>query len=49
MTAKEQIRELKAQIKWLKLKERLHLRLIASSNDELARRGIRIDKLQEKA
>lgn len=45
MTDKEHIEELKSQIQWLELKERLHLRLIASGNDELARRGERIAEL----
>lgn len=45
MTKQKQIEELKSQIEWLELKERLHLRLIASGNDELARRGERIAEL----
>lgn len=45
MTKQKQIEELKSQIEWLELKERLHLRLIASGNDELARRGERIVEL----
>ena len=38
--------ELIAQIEWLELKERLHLKLIASANNELARRGNRIAELE---
>ena len=40
-----ELKELKKQIEWLELKERLHLRLISSANDELARRGEQINKL----
>ena len=39
--------ELEAQIAWLELKERLHLRLIASANDELSRRGKKIEELEK--
>ena len=42
----KEIEDLKAQIEWLELKERLHLRLISGGNDELARRGERIVYLE---
>jgi len=38
--------ELLNDIAWLELKEKLHLRLIAGGNDELARRGERIKFLE---
>ena len=37
-----EVLRLEQEIKWQELKERLHLRLIASGNDELAKRGERI-------
>ena len=42
----KEIEDLKAQIEWHELKERLHLRLISGGNDELARRGERIVYLE---
>jgi chromosome segregation ATPase len=44
----EEIKDLKSAIEFLELKETLHLRLIAGGNDELAKRGHRIDELKER-
>lgn len=43
----DEIEELKTQLGFMKLKEKLHLRLIAAGNDGLAERGERITFLEE--
>ena len=39
--------ELKTELGFMQLKEKLQLRLVASGNDELAKRGAKIDELEE--
>jgi DNA repair exonuclease SbcCD ATPase subunit len=43
----KEVKRLKQEIEWQELKEKLHVRLIASANDELAKRGNKINELEE--